>query len=259
MTESKNPVQSVQRALDIVDIVRGTDGIRISEIVDRVDLTKGAVHCHLATLEANGYVVKDGNEYRLGLQFLDLAHDAQNQVEIYDVAKAEVDELAERSGEMALFTVEENGEGVCLHKVEGENSVRTEVHVGYRNELYHTAVGKAMLAFMVPEKRDRIIENTEFEAITPNTITGEQRLRRELEEIRETGIAYNREETIQGLVGVGTPVRDQEGTVYGAVSVIGPGRRMDSERLTGEIAEMIQRAVNIIEINITSLRVGTKR
>ncbi|WP_436925617.1 IclR family transcriptional regulator [Halosimplex amylolyticum] len=253
MTEAKNPVQAVQRSLGIVDILRDGDGATVTEIADEIGVTKGTAHCHLATLEENGYVIKEDGEYVLGLRFLDLAHYAKDRIDVSDLATTEVDKLAEETGELALFTVEEDGQGVCLHTADGEEAVQTEIYVGYRNELYHTAVGKAMLAFMPPEKRDRIIEETEFEAKTSRTITDEATLREELEQIREDGAAYNHGETIQGLVGAGAPIRDQDGTLYGAISIIGPERRLDEERLKNEIPEMIQQAVNIIEINLTSL------
>lgn len=253
MTDAKNPVKAVQRTLDIIDYLRNSGGAGVTEIANQVGVSKGTVHCHLATLQENGYVINEGSNYRLGLRFIDLAHHARDRIGIYDVTTAEVDTLAQESGEMSLFTVEEDGEGICLYTAKGEDAVQTEVYVGYRNELYHTAVGKAMLAFMPSDKRDRIIRETEFEEITPNTITDEEQLREELEQIREEGIAYNHGETIQGLVGVGAPIRDQDGTLYGAISIIGPVRRMDEERLDNEIPDMIRRAVNIIEINITSL------
>lgn len=253
MTEAKNPVQAVQRTLDIIEVLQKTGGTRVTEIAKEIGISKGTAHCHLATLEENGYVVKDESTYKLGLRFIDLAHHAKSRIEIYDVTASEVDTLAEESGEMALFTVEEDGEGICLYTAKGAGAVQTEVYIGYRNKLYHTAVGKAMLAFMPPEKRDRILTNTELKPITPSTIISREKLCEELEQIRKDGIAYNHGETINGLVGVGAPIRDQDGTLYGAISVIGPVRRMDEERLENEIIEMIQRAVNIIEINITSL------
>lgn len=253
MNKAKNPVKSVQRTIDIVDYLRNTGGARVTEIAGAVGVSKGTVHCHLATLEQNGYVIKDGNKYRLGLRFIDLAHHAKARIDIYDVTTAEVDVLAEESGEMALFTVEEGGDGVCLYVARGDDAVQTEIYVGYRTGLYHTAVGKAILAFLPAEKRDSLIDRMEFDPITPNTITDPRTLRDELERVRKDGIAYNHEETIKGLVGAGAPIRDQNGTVYGAISVIGPARRVSDERLTNEIPELIRRAVNIAEINITSL------
>lgn len=253
MNAAKNPIQAVQRTLEIVDVLRDQREARVTDIADELGLSKGTIHCHLATLEQNGYVVKNGQRYALGLRFIDLAHHAKNRVDIYDITRAEVDTLAAESGEMSLFTVEEHGEGVCLYKAEGEDAVQTELYVGYRNGLYHTAVGKALLAFMPEERREEIIQQTDLEQITPNTITDPDELREELAEIRERGIAYNHEETIQGLVGIGAPIRDQDGTLYGAVSLIGPVSRMEDERLTEELPELIRRAVNIIEVNITSL------
>ncbi|WP_122091224.1 IclR family transcriptional regulator [Halalkalicoccus subterraneus] len=253
MNKAKNPVQAVQRTIDIVDYLRNTGGARVTEIADAVDVSKGTAHCHLATLEQNGYVINEGNGYKLGLQFIDLAHHAKARIDIYDVTTTEVDALAEESGEMALFTVEEGDDGVCLYVARGDDAVRTEVYVGYRTGLYHTAVGKAILAFLPAERRDTLINGMRFEPMTPNTITDPRTLRDELERIRKDGIAYNHEETIKGLVGAGAPIRDQSGTVYGAISVIGPARRMSDERLTNDIPEMIRRAVNIVEINITSL------
>ncbi|MFC4440010.1 MULTISPECIES: IclR family transcriptional regulator [Natrialbaceae] len=253
MNAAKNPIQAVQRTLEIVGVLRDQREARVTDIADELGLSKGTIHCHLATLEQNGYVVKNGQRYALGLRFIDLAHHAKNRVDIYDITRAEVDTLAAESGEMSLFTVEEHGEGVCLYKAEGEDAVQTELYVGYRNGLYHTAVGKALLAFMPEERREEIIQQTDLEQITPNTITDPDELREELAEIRERGIAYNHEETIQGLVGIGAPIRDQDGTLYGAVSLIGPVSRMEDERLTEELPELIRRAVNIIEVNITSL------
>lgn len=253
MNSAKHPIQAVQRTLDIVDVLKEKREARVTDIADELDFSKGTIHCHLATLEQNGYVVKNGQRYSLGLQFIDLAHHATDRVDIYDITRAEVDKLAAESGEMALFTVEEHGEGICLYKAEGEDAVQTELYVGYRNELYHTAVGKVLLAFMPEERREEIIRETNFEQITPNTITDPGELRAQLTEIRERGIAYNHEETIQGLVGLGAPIRDQDGTLYGAVSLIGPVSRMEDERLTEELPKLIRRVVNIVEVNITSL------
>lgn len=253
MTHAKNPVQAVQRTIDIIDILRDRGDARVTDLAEEMDLSKGTIHCHLATLEQNGYVVKEGNRYTLGLRFIDIAHHAKNRIDIYDLTTTEVDKLATESGEMALFTVEEHGKGICLYKAEGENAVQTELYVGYQSGLYHTAVGKAMLAFLPEERRERIIQETDFEEITPHTITDPDELRSDLADIRDRGIAYNHEETIQGLVGIGAPILDQDGTVYGAISIIGPVSRMDEQRLTEELPQMIRQAVNIVEVNITSL------
>lgn len=252
VNKARNPVKGVQTALDIVDALQDRNAAGVTELARELDLSKGTIHCHLSTLRENGYVVKEDGEYKLGLRFIDVAHHVQNRHDLYDLVTDEVDILAEKSGELAVFTVEEQQRGVCLYKASGENAVQTELYIGYRNDLYHTAVGKAILAFKPQSEVEDIFEETEFEALTPNTITDADELREELEGVRESGFAYNRGETIPGLAGVGAPIRKQNGDVYGAISVIGPTSRMTDERLE-ELSEMIYHAVNVIEINATSL------
>lgn len=254
MDGAKNPVKTVQNAILILEKLRELDGAGVTTLERNLTLTKGTIHSHLATFEEMGFVVKNDETYQLGLQFLDLAHQAKRRYQILDVVEEEVDRLAEESGEMALFTVEENAQGICLYKAEGANAVQTEVYVGYRNELYHTAVGKAILAFLPEERRRAIVEQKALKPLTENTITDKQQLLDEIESIRERGLAYNHGETIPGLVGIGAPVKDQAGSVLGAISVIGPASRMDERRLEQELPQLLEQTVNVIEINATSVQ-----
>ncbi|KZN23290.1 MULTISPECIES: IclR family transcriptional regulator [unclassified Haladaptatus] len=252
MNEAKNPVKSTQTSLDIISALQKHERLGVTELADHLDISKSAAHCYLATLREYGYVVKDGEKYCLGLRFIDIAHHVRNRFDIYDLVSDEVDTLAEESGERALFTVEEQHQGICLYTTNGENAVQTELYIGYRNNLYHTAVGKAILAYKTDEELERFLDDVELEARTENTITDETQLREELAEIREKGFAYNREESIPGLVGVGVPIKKQDGGVYGAISVIGPTSRMDDDRLE-QLSQIVYRAANVIEINATSL------
>lgn len=248
-SDARNPVKSVQTAMEIIRILTENESVGVTELSQKLSLSKGPTHSHLATLRSEDYVVKEGDEYRLGLRFVDIAHHVKDQYEIYDIVTTEVDTLAEKSGEMALFTVEEQGKGVCLYRQSGENAVKTQLYVGYRNDLYHTAVGKAILAH---KEYEEILSGIDLEPVTKHTITDEGRLIEELEEIRETGIAYSYQESIPGLAGVGAPIRSQDGGIYGAIAVIGPTSRMDDERIE-EVTTMINHAVNVIEINATAL------
>jgi len=254
MSRPKKTVNAVQTTLRILETLRSLGGAGVTTIANETGLSKATVHNHLATLEHEEYVVKtDDDSYQLGFQFLDLAHHARLRISIYDLVQREVDKLAVESGEMALYTVEEHGRGVCIYRKLGENAVQTPLYVGYRSALHHTAVGKAILAHLPRDRVDEIIAERGLSVQTEDTITDSEHLFEELEAIRERGFAFNREETIPGLVGVGAPIIGQGGTVEGAISIIGPASRMDEDRFYGEIPDMITRSVNIIEINATSI------
>lgn len=252
--QGRKRIRAVQSTLDIISTLKERNGAGVTELAREVDVSKGTVHNHLVTLEENGYVVKDEDDtYHLGLKFLDVAHAVQSEIPVLDLVRSEVDELAEKSGELALFTVEEHGVGVCLHVAYGENAVQTPIHVGYRSELHHTAVGKAILAHLPRERVEEIVDRRGLPRITEHTITDQGELIEHLEEIEERGYALNEEESIHGLVGVGAPVKNQDGTILGALSIIGPNSRLEDESLHRELPEMLARSVNIIEVNSTSL------
>jgi DNA-binding IclR family transcriptional regulator len=250
----RRTVRAVEISCEIIDTLRERNGAGVTEIANELDVTKGAVYTHLATLEENELVVKENNEYRLSLRFLGLGEHVRNQMQIRDVVEKEIEKLAEESGEVAQFMVKEHGRGVYLHKAEGENAVQTSSFVGDQNPLHSTALGKAILAFLPEERVDQIVDQHGLPAKTPNTITDRDELDEELEQTREEGLAFDHEEIFKGLQCVAAPVIDQQGELIGAVSVTGPTSRMQGSRLKEEIAEMVQHASNVIEVNAAQVR-----
>jgi len=97
---------------------------------------------------------------------------------------------------------------------------------GIQRHLHSTAAGKAILAEMPEQRVMDIISEHELPAETEHTITDPDSLVEELDEIREHGIAYNDEESVEGLRAVGVPVRGSNGIAIGALSVSGPSNRL---------------------------------
>jgi len=247
-------IKAVEMSMRILQALQNLEGAGVTELADEVGTTKATVHNHLRTLENQDLVVQEtDDQYDIGLRFLEVAHYAKSRFPISKLVKEEVDKLAEQSGEMALFTVEEHWKGVTMYVAYGEKSVQTPIYVGNREHLHNTAVGKAILAHKPAEEVERFLEEEGLTKVTEQTITERDEFLDELEEIRKRGLAFNREEAIHGLVGVGVPVKFYDGFVAGALSIIGPGSRMDEERLDHELADMITRSANIIEINSSSL------
>lgn len=253
MHDPKNAVNAVGTTFEILERLKENGEMGITELANEVGVSKGTVHNHLSTLRHEDYVVKNDDRYQLGFRFMDLAHHAKRRVGIYDLVRQEVDDIAEKSGEIALYARAEHGMGVCLYQARGENAVQTPLYEGQRRYLHQTAAGKGILAHMSREEVEEIVDEHGLQPQTAHTITDPDRLFEELEEIRDRGFAFNREETIPGLVGVGAPIVDQDGDVEGSISVIGPASRIDDDRLYGEIPDMITRSVNIIEINATTI------
>lgn len=107
-----------------------------------------------------------------------------------------------------------------------------------------------MLAAMSDQEVESIIKDKGLEAKTENTITDIDSLFEELEEIREKGVAFNREETNLGIRAVGASITRPNGVVLGAISVSGPAHRLSGELFNEELPKKIRGTAQEIELNL---------
>jgi len=102
-------------------------------------------------------------------------------------------------------------------------------HIGIRNPMHCTALGKAILAYY-PQDQVEVIIREGLPARTPFTLTSPESLRAELERIRGEGFAIDDQENELGVRCTGAPIFDYTGKVVGAISVSGPASRITRER-----------------------------
>ena len=250
MKQARNPVQAVETTLRILDALREMEG-GVTAVANRVDATKGTVSNHLATLEQHGYVVRDGDEFALGLRFFESGVAVRNRRPVYEVGVPEVESLAAETGEIANLFVEEHGYGVYLHREYGERALTLDTDVGTRVHLHNTGLGKAILAHLPRERVEDVVEARGLPRTTEHTITDPDELFAELDAVRERGVAFDMEERAPGVRCVAAPVITNDGVLHGALSVAGPTSRLKGERLETTIPERVERAANVVGINLT--------
>ncbi|MWV40913.1 IclR family transcriptional regulator [Natrialba sp. INN-245] len=236
------------RTFEILEVIQELDGAGVSEIADRVDIGKSAVHNHLTTLANEEYVDKDGDQYYIGLSFLGLGAYARNRTPIYDAAKAEVDKLADETGELVNLLVEKNGMGIYLYQAKGDNAVELDTHEGKRVRLHCTGLGKAILAFRPDEEVERILTEHGLPAETSHTITDREEFLAELETVREQRYAVDREERLNGLRCIAAPITDDTDRSIAAVSVSCPVHRVGDDRFYNDLPEAALGTANVIEL-----------
>jgi len=254
-------VQSLQHATDILDTLADLGEARIAELTDQVDLSKGSVHTHLATLRDAGLVDKSGESYHLGLRLVTLGEQVKSQQRVYTAAKNQVDRLAAETGEYADVVVEDDGLEVALKVSRGKRAMETEYHVGVEETpqyLHNSSAGKAILAHLPAERVHAIIDEHGLPRRTPKTITNRETLEAELETVRERGYAVNDEEDIRGYRAVGAPILDSGGGPLGAISVSAPKSRLKADRFEEEIPELVMQATNVVEIDIDTFDQGSR-
>lgn len=244
------PIKSLGTAFKVIDALKEHDGGRVTEIATETGLSKSAVHKHLATLVAHGYVVKEGEEYRLSFRFLDIGGYVRSRFPSANIIKTKVQELATETGEVAQCMTEQRGKSVVLYRETGTNGVPTRTRPGKRMFLHQTASGKAILSRLPRERVEEIIDHRGLPRATDATITDREDLFEELDEIRDRGIAYSLGESTRGLYAVAAPMTKPDGTVLGAFVVSGPSHRMRGTPMDEEYPDLILSLVNEVELNI---------
>jgi len=244
-----NTVESDERLFDIIEALTREGSAGVTALAEATGMPKSTVYVHLSTLKERGYVVQDDQQrYRPGLGFLDVGVAARNDRRIYDEVGSKLEELAEATNEKAWCVVEERGEAVFVAKAVGSRAVHTNARVGQHVDLYRLAAGKAILAALSPERQNAILDGYEFPLATGQT---REEFHSELAEIRERGVAFGTEQFIRGVTGVGAPVTDNSGVVYGAISISGPTNRLDGERLRGEFADLVRGTAGELQVNLS--------
>ena len=246
----QDQVKAVGTAFRVIEAIQRKDTATVTELATELGLSKSAVYKHLRTLENHRYIIKEEGSYRLGLRFLNLGQGVLRREELYEIAKPELQNLAEETGETANLMVEEGGRGVFISKVSSDQAVNLDTYVGKEVYLHTTALGKAIMAYMSPEDVDDIVDNHGLPAITDNTISNRSDLMAELETIRDQKWASDDEERLTGLRCVAVPILDTDDTVLGAISISGPKNRMSEQRFVETIPEKLLEAKNIVELNV---------
>ena len=227
-------VQSIGRAFAILEeVARNRDGIGLAELSKRVGLHNSTTFHLVKTMVSLGYVrqLKDSKRYRIGRPLFALAASALDEVEMMSLATPVLEGLSRETGESAHFCVRMGDSVVVLARTSGPGAFQLTDRVGVVRPAHSTALGKVMLAALTDQQLDRYLAHAELKPHTPNTIVSADRLRREIVEVRRTGMAFDDGEFDSELRCVALPVRDYTGQVIGAIGISGPVWRLSIDTL----------------------------
>jgi DNA-binding IclR family transcriptional regulator len=223
-------LRSIGRALDVLDCFDGKAPLALKDIGTRTDLPESTLFRVLLTLEKHGYLQQavDGT-YQLApkLRFGWLVEAANA---LRDKARPELERLANRFNETASLSYLYDNRIHVLDSVETYHEIRMSNRIGRVLPPHCSAMGKAITAFQTGALADQILEVYGLSRRTEHTITDRAHLFSELEEVRQTGVACDREESILGGVCFAAAIRSDGQPVVSAISLSTPKVRMTAAR-----------------------------
>lgn len=225
----KKSIQSIERMDEILTyLLSQPRGERLSKIAADLGLNKSTAFGLISTLEQLHYLEQDQEtgRYYLGMKLFELGQAAYSRLDFVAVARPYIARLCEKYEETVHIAVLAVPEVVYLDKVESSRSMRVSTQIGGRQEVYCTALGKALLAYQSEDVVENVIRRTNFKRLTPTTLDTPEKLREELVRIRQQGYSLDNEESELGLFCVAAPVFNGERENIAAISIAGPVKRV---------------------------------
>ena len=238
-------VKSATRTLDIIEyVVAHNRALVAQEIAIALGIPVSSLSYLLGTLVDRGYLAREGRRYSAGpgLQRLQAS---PGGFSLAERAAPLVRTLRVQLNETTSFFVRTEWDMEAIVTETSEQALRYAVPTGTRLPMHALASGKALLAALPDDELDRNYAETERQRFTPDTVTGEKALRRQLAEVRRTGFAVTDEEFSLGIRGVGRVVTIG-GEPVGALSVAVPKARFD-EAMQHRVTDMLERTAGLLE------------
>ena len=236
-------IQSIDRAARILKLLAsGPRRLGVSEIADRLELTRPTVHGMLQTLQAHGFVEqdRDSDKYQLGAGLLQLGNSYLDLNELRSRSLVHAERLAARADAAVRVGVLHVDAIVVVHHVFRPDTTLQILEVGAELPLHASALGKAMLAYAPTDAVEDLLAGP-LPQLTGRTL-GAAALREELGEVRERGYAREKDEAVLGESSLAAPIFDHSGQAVGAIGIVGDTDRIAPRRPARQLTSALVEA-----------------
>ncbi|MFY0544851.1 IclR family transcriptional regulator [Brevibacillus sp. H7] len=200
----------------------------VTEVSKRLQLSKGAVHKLLVTLEAEGFIRKneETKQYTLGYTLLELGTKVIKNHDIVDFSLPHMHDLVSSTQELVVLCVLDKKDAIYVAKVDSPLPIRFNVENYRRFPPYATTGSRVLLAYQPESFQEEILAHAEIRSYTPHSFTSAEEIRENLREIKARGYEISSNRRNVGVTGMAAPIFDSTGQVTAAISVIGPSDRV---------------------------------
>lgn len=219
----------------------------VRELARLTNLSSSTVGRLVLSMKERGILQQnpDTKLYSLGIRLLTWSGVYLASMDIRTVSMPVMTDLQRLTLETISLYILDGTDRVCVERLESPQNVRIVARLGLKLPLYAGSAGKAILAFLSEDRREKIITSVPMHPFTCHTIQDPQILRRELQEIRDRGYAFSHGEWIEDASGVAAPVFGSDRIVTGALTISGPTQRFTPDAIKKYGREAITAALSI--------------
>ena len=250
-------LKTIEKALLVFkSFAEGDASLSTTELSKKLGTNKATMSRVLSTLKKHDFLEQDPStrRYRLGPAMAEMARAVNRNMngEVVAVAKPIVDKLRDEVGETVHIEVRAGNNIYLAYAAVTRNPVSLTIEVGDQVMPHAHAGAKAILAFSELDVIERCLAR-KLLPLTENTVTDPDKLREMYREIRQTGVAYDRQEYLHEIYAIGAPVFNHGDNPVAAVVIVIPTYRMRKD-WDDHFIDMLKEAANKISKRLHSSR-----
>ncbi|MFV1564357.1 MULTISPECIES: IclR family transcriptional regulator [Phaeobacter] len=240
---------ALQKALEVLEAFqKSPDSLSVKDVAALNHETQSSVQRSIYTLETLGYLEREeaGKRYVPGRACLRPVYGYLRNNRFLETATPYLIDLSERFATRADLTVLDGTEIVYLSRIPSRDELLNLSPLGRRWPAIQTASGRAILAAMDDEEREKVIAGSTIRQITPRSLSTKEHIYAAINKTREVGYAYQSEEVLMGAASVGAAVVGSNGKVQGAIIVGGPTETFNDPDKRHALGNAVKQAAQAI-------------
>ena len=216
-------MRSVQRILAVFEsFSRTKNSLTLQEIAGRIDLPKSTAFRIVQSLEKAGYLVRlESQQYCLSFRFTRLAGLVKSTIDIREIARPVMVELAEQTRETITLNTVSGRDRICIDVIDTSSPLRSVTKAGEHLRLLDGSSAKMLMAYLPQAELTPILTY-----VARNTKLKQSEILAELAKIREQGYAVSHGERMLGLSAFTAPIKDVNEEARYCLTVAGPTVRL---------------------------------
>ncbi|HXB67264.1 MAG TPA: IclR family transcriptional regulator [Candidatus Acidoferrales bacterium] len=243
--------RAVSKALESLEILQGEGrGLALNEIARRLQLSKTSTFRLLRTLEAAGCLVSSGSgQYALGPGTHPVIS-TQWIARLLRAALPRLQDLSRELGETASLAALFDNRVEVIAIVESSQLIRMSNVVGHIVPPNASSLGKAIIAFLPYEQREKLLRSYGTYRFTEQSITDRTELEKEFDRVRHQKFAMDCEESVPDGYCFGVPIVTDSGQIAAALSVSLPKSRLGDQGHQEAVVAGLRAAAEQIVANL---------
>ncbi len=227
----QNRVQALDRGVALLSVLAAHPGLTLSDLADRAGQPVATVYRALVTLQGHGMVELEepGQIWHIGSGAFRVGSAFLRRTKVVERARQPMDALMRATGETSNLGMESGDEVLFLSQVETHEAIRAFFPPGTKGPMHVSGIGKALLAFLPPERVTGIMARKGLDRFTPLSITDPGALMQDLARTRERGYSIDDQERAEGMRCIAAPIFNAHAEAVAGLSVSGPAFRIGLE------------------------------